>query len=139
MSLPSVENLVLLHLITGWAALTLGVLTGSLLGLFFHRVDWLGGYSSQPRRLARLGHIAFFGMAILNFSLAMTMFMVAEVNTYVVFGSYGLLIATVTMPLSCFYAMVRGINRVFFTVPVFGSLVLVVSVLGMLLTVSMRR
>jgi hypothetical protein len=31
---------------------------------------WLGDYGSTARRLARLGHIAFFGLAILNLLLA---------------------------------------------------------------------
>ncbi len=32
--------------------------------------EWLGDYSSLPRRLMRLGHIAFFGLGILNILMA---------------------------------------------------------------------
>ena len=35
--------------------------------------DWLGEYDQTARRLARLGHIAFFGLGILNLLLAPTL------------------------------------------------------------------
>ena len=48
----------------GWiwvfAALALGV----VLGLKFQREDWLGGYSSFPRRMVRLAHVALAALAL---------------------------------------------------------------------------
>lgn len=32
--------------------------------------EWIGGYDALSRRLLRLGHIAFFGLGILNILLA---------------------------------------------------------------------
>ena len=52
-----------LHLYAAWIGIFMGFLAGAGLGLFFHRDGWLGGYSSWPRRMARLGHISFFGIA----------------------------------------------------------------------------
>ncbi|MFM7102491.1 MAG: hypothetical protein ACKO3N_15130 [Verrucomicrobiota bacterium] len=58
-----------------WWCATLGALTGLLMGLWSFDGPvpvpaWLGDYGSTARRLARLGHIAFFGLAILNLLLA---------------------------------------------------------------------
>lgn len=59
----------------GWASLAAGVATGLVMGLWsfdgpLPSPAWLGEYSETPRRLARLGHIAFFGLGILNILLA---------------------------------------------------------------------
>ena len=59
----------------GWASLATGALTGLVLGLWsfagpFPVPDWIGGYDDLSRRLLRLGHIAFFGLGILNIMLA---------------------------------------------------------------------
>ena len=42
----------------GWAAILTAFATGAVLGLFFHREDFLGGYASFRRRILRLVHIA---------------------------------------------------------------------------------
>ena len=47
-----------INLYTAWIAFLLGVLTGAVPGLFFHRENWLGGYNAWRRRLARLAHIS---------------------------------------------------------------------------------
>jgi hypothetical protein len=59
----------------GWASLTVGIATGLVMGLWSFdgpvpTPTWLGEYSDTPRRLARLGHIAFIGLGILNILLA---------------------------------------------------------------------
>jgi hypothetical protein len=51
-----------LNLVAGWTGFIGGAVSGALIGLFFHKENWLGGYSSFPRRLVRLGHIAFFSL-----------------------------------------------------------------------------
>ena len=61
--------------VVGWASLAVGAGTGLILGLWsfdgpFAVPDWLGDYGDTSRRLARLGHIAFFGLGILNLLLA---------------------------------------------------------------------
>ena len=55
-----------------WIGVFLGVLTGAAAGLFFHEESWLGGYVAWRRRLMRLGHISFFGIAALNLGFAVT-------------------------------------------------------------------
>ncbi|HMF37455.1 MAG TPA: hypothetical protein VKF17_12475, partial [Isosphaeraceae bacterium] len=61
-----------LNLTVAWLAILLGLISGTLLGLFFHREDWLGGYGSWRRRMLRLGHISFFGTGLLNLSFALS-------------------------------------------------------------------
>ena len=59
----------------GWLSLVAGIATGLVMGLWsfdgpLAPPAWLGGYADTPRRLARLGHIAFIGLGILNLLLA---------------------------------------------------------------------
>ena len=60
------------NLWAAWIGIFLGLESGTVQGLFFHREDWLGGYDAWPRRLMRLGHISFFGIAFLNLAYANT-------------------------------------------------------------------
>ena len=56
----------LIHLILAWLWIVLGFVAGFVLGLFFDREEWLGGYGSFRRRLYRLGHISLFGLGMIN-------------------------------------------------------------------------
>ena len=61
--------------IVGWLSLALGAATGLLMGLWSFDGPlaipaWLGEYGDTSRRLARLGHIALFGLGILDILLA---------------------------------------------------------------------
>ena len=61
--------------IIGWASLALGAGTGMVMGLWSFdgpvpTPPWLGDYGETSRRLARLGHIAFFGLGMVNLLLA---------------------------------------------------------------------
>src|SRR5262249_59491418 len=66
------DTVLTLNAAFGWLWITLGMASGAVIGLRFHRSDWLGGYESWPRRLVRLGHISFFGLGILNLLFALT-------------------------------------------------------------------
>lgn len=106
---------------TGWFGMLGGVLSGALMGLFFLKPDWLGGYGSQPRRLVRLGHISFFGIGLLNlfYGLSLTPFAIpAEAARW---GSLALLAALVTMPLCCFLTAWRQPMRHLFPIPVLSA------------------
>ena len=61
----------------GWSSMALGVATGLVMGMWSFDgpvpvPEMLGDgeYDDVPRRLARLGHIALFGLGILNLLLA---------------------------------------------------------------------
>ncbi|MHC4953406.1 MAG: hypothetical protein ACYTGZ_05905 [Planctomycetota bacterium] len=58
-----------------WWSLALGAATGTVLGLWSFdgpvpTPPFLGAYDETARRLARLGHIAFFGLGFLNLFVA---------------------------------------------------------------------
>ena len=60
----------MVNLHAAWIGFFAGCLAGAIPGLFFHGSDWLGGYASWPRRMIRLGHVAFFGIGFLNLAFA---------------------------------------------------------------------
>ena len=64
-----------LSILVAWTSILVGALTGLLLGIWSFGgpvpvPGWIGDYSDLPRRLLRLGHIAFFGLGILNIMLS---------------------------------------------------------------------
>ena len=54
------------NVIAAWIGVLAAFASGAVLGLFFHRADWLGGYGSWRRRLLRLGHIALVALGGVN-------------------------------------------------------------------------
>src|SRR5258705_2480794 len=61
------------NLQAAWIGVLLGFISGAVQGLFFHQQQWLGGYGSWTRRMMRLGHISFFGIAFINLLFAFTL------------------------------------------------------------------
>ena len=101
----------------GWVGMLMGVVSGAVVGMWFHEEHWLGGYGSWRRRMLRLGHIAFFGIGILNVLYAVTVARLGwEVRWPV--GSWGLAGAGVLMPGVCFLSAWRKPMRHLFFVPV---------------------
>lgn len=129
------EPLCCLHLLAAWVGFLSGVVSGAVIGLFFHQEDWLGGYNSFPRRLIRLGHISFFGLGFLNALFALTISLVpgAELPTRI--ASLGLLTGAITMPLCCFASAWRKSLRCLFPIPV-ASLLGAVSLIVLLVARS---
>src|SRR5215467_7993244 len=107
-----------LHLLAAWIGFLCGAISGALVGLFFHREDWLGGYSSFPRRLIRLAHISFFGLGLLNALFALTIAIVPMPELLGRLASIGLLVGAITMPLCCFASAWRKGLRCLFPIPV---------------------
>src|SRR6185503_5762778 len=87
------------NLIAGWSGFLAGAATGALMGLFFHRETWLGGYGSFPRRMIRLGHIACFGLGLINILFALTAATLAPSKAADI-GSALLIVGMITMPLN---------------------------------------
>lgn len=99
----------------GWILITLGLLTGTVLGLFFMREDWLGGYTALPRRLVRLGHIALLGLGLLNILYAVSAPRARLAEWELAVASWGFMIGGVAMPLVCgLTAWKRGFAALFF-------------------------
>ncbi len=106
-----------LNFYAAWVGILLGFISGSVLGLFFHNPDWLGGYGSWRRRMARLGHISFFGIAIINLIYALSL-QVFNIRTPSPYPSYLFVAGAVTMPLVCFLSAWKKFFRHIFFIPV---------------------
>jgi hypothetical protein len=108
------------NLYAAWIGILLGCLSGSILGLFFHRDHWLGGYGSWRRRMLRLGHISFFGLGFINLAYALTMKSLGMSGPSS--ASVLLLFGAAAMPAVCFLSAAReGFRRLFF-IPVLSLL-----------------
>jgi hypothetical protein len=128
--LPSTSLLIHLMLQAAWGGMALGIVSGAVIGLFFHREDWMGGYGSFRRRLARLGHISFFGLAFVNLGFAFTLQAVEVGAPHAVIAGWGFLLGAATMPTVCFLSAWRKPFRHLFFVPVLGVLTGVVCTLA---------
>jgi hypothetical protein len=105
-----------------WLWITAGLLSGVVVGLGFHSDDWLGGYGSWRRRLVRLGHIAFFGTALLCIAFAVTVPRLEMAGAAANWSGALLIAGAIAMPAACFLAAWRKPLRRLFVVPV-GCLV----------------
>lgn len=109
------------HVTAAWIGIAFGLLSGTAQGLAFHREGWLGGYASWPRRMLRLGHISFFGIAFLNLAYALTIF-VTGAGAESTLASWSLLCGALAMPTVCYLAAWRKGFRHLFFIPVVSLL-----------------
>jgi hypothetical protein len=117
------------NLIGGWLGMLAGVLSGAVIGLLFHRDDWMGGYGSYRRRLTRLGHISFFGLGFLNLMFAATSAQLGLRGDCFATASWGLIAGAITMPVCCFLSAWRKPLRHLFPVPVLSLTAGILSIL----------
>lgn len=110
-----------INLAAGWAGFLGGAASGALIGLYFHRENWLGGYGSFPRRMVRLGHIAFWGLGLINILFALSCQSFTR-SAWTDAASMLLLLGMVTMPLNCFLTAWRGFFRHLFFIPAGSTL-----------------
>jgi hypothetical protein len=89
------------NLLVAWIWILLGFLSGAGLGTQFHREDWLGGYGSFKRRLYRLGHISFLGLAAMNLLFYFTAQSSPLEPATALWASRGFLLGAFTMPVCC--------------------------------------
>ena len=109
-------------ILAGWIGMLLGVVSGAVIGLFFHREEWMGGYSSFRRRLTRLGHIAFFGLGFLNLFYGLTINAHPIAEGAARWGAIMLITGLSTMSLCCFLTAWRKVPfRHFFFIPVLST------------------
>jgi hypothetical protein len=110
----------------GWMLILAAFVTGAGVGLFFHREDFWGGYTSFRRRIVRLGHVALAALGALNvlFSIA-----TPETSTSIHVASVLLLIGGVSMASICFLTGWRESFRRLFFIPATSLMLAVVLVL----------
>jgi hypothetical protein len=110
------------NLHAAWIGILLGFVAGAVQGLFFHKDDWLGGYAAWPRRMVRLAHVAFFGLAFVNLAYALSV-RALGIQHPGAWPSYLFIVGAVTMPLVCYLSAWRKAFRHLFPVPVLSLLV----------------
>jgi hypothetical protein len=112
----------------GWSSILTAFFTGTLLGLFFHREDFLGGYTSFRRRILRLGHIALAALGMINVLFSMSP-IASEPSLPARVASMEFVIGGVTMPAVCFLTSWRVGFRHLFFIPVTALVIAVIQTL----------
>jgi len=90
-----------INLLAAWIGIILGFGSGLAMGLFFHREQWLGGYSSLRRRLYRLGHISLFALGIVNLSFFLTARALNLSSPLANIASWCFILGAISMPVCC--------------------------------------
>ena len=107
----------------------LGVVSGAVSGLFFHREEWAGGYGSFRRRMLRLGHISFFGLGFINLMFGLTLQAIILPVSHISISSFGFLVGVITMPLCCYLTAWKKLFRYLFPVPILSVLAGIIPIL----------
>lgn len=106
----------------GWASLAVGATTGLTMGLWSFDgplpvPDMLGEYGDTSRRLARLGHIALFGLGIINILLAREFAQSSLSQRARRFASGAMIFGNVFLPLTLFAAAAFQPLKYFMALP----------------------
>lgn len=98
----------------GWSMLLSAFLTGAVIGCFYRRANFLGGYDSLARRHLRLGHIALAALGMVNLLYALSPWP-GEDSWYALPASYAWIVGGLAMPSVCFLAAWKpGFGALFF-------------------------
>ncbi len=121
-------------MLAGWTGMVFGLVSGGLIGLFFHQDSFAGGYTSFRRRMMRLGHIAFFGLGIINVLFSLTLDGTEIAISYPLVASICLIAGAFLMPLICFLTAWKKPFRHLFALPVVSVAVTLVLLLEGMVT-----
>lgn len=117
-----------INLYFAWCWITLGFVSGTLLGIFFYDAEWLGGYGSWRRRMLRLGHIAFIGTGLLNLAFVFTL-RELDIHGDAQPTSALFLVGAATMPTICFLSAWKDGFRNLFFIPVISLIAASISLI----------
>ncbi len=82
----------------------------------------IGNMSSWPRRMMRLGHVSFFGIALLNLAFVFTVDQLSTDGQVSMVTSWLFIAAAVLMPTICYLSAWRKSFRHLFFLPVLSLL-----------------
>ncbi len=108
----------MINLLSAWLGVLAGFVSGAIIGLKFHREDWLGGYTSHRRRMLRLGHISFFGLAVINVMFYSVTSLFTAGHATVSIASWAFVVGALTMPVACALVAWRVRWKDVFIIPV---------------------
>jgi len=117
-ALPARGGTLLPNAIFGWASILAGFLSGMLLGMGFHREEFLGGYGSLRRRMLRLGHIAMVALGGLNVLFDLSLSRLSLEPAALLTASTAWIVGGVAMPLCCALMAFKPAARPLFAVPI---------------------
>jgi hypothetical protein len=109
----------------GWGMILTAFVSGAILGLFFYREGFLGGYASFRRRTLRLGHIALAALGMLNVLYSLSP-VASQPSLRASIASVGFAVGGMTMPAVCFLTSWRVGFRYLFFIPVSALIVAVI-------------
>jgi hypothetical protein len=109
----------------GWGMILTSFLVGAVIGLHFHREDFLGGYTSFRRRILRLGHIALAALGLMNVAYALSPWPARGLWQADAAG-IAFLAGGILMPAVCFLSAWREVFRNLFALPVIALVTAVV-------------
>ena len=119
-----------INMIAGWVGILCGIVAGAGVGVFFHREDWAGGYGSFRRRMLRLAHISFFGIGFINLAYGVTTRSAGITISNGELAGGLLILAAITMPLSCYLTAWKKSFRHLFPIPVLCAAIGIVLILA---------
>jgi hypothetical protein len=109
----------------GWGLVLAAFLSGAILGLGWHREEFLGGYASFRRRVIRLGHIAFAALGLMNVVFSLSPLPTPD-TLPARLASLCFIAGGVLMPLVCFLTGWRAAWRHLFILPVLSLVAAVI-------------
>lgn len=121
-----------LNIVFGWAWMNLGFVSGLIMGVKAEQFGlntldegptWMGGYGSVPRRLLRLGHIAFIMLSLLNIVYGTQIDAAALPDVWKRIGSTAMIFGGVGVPVLCLTAVWLRPAKVLLGVPATAVLV----------------
>lgn len=110
----------------GWSWMCLGFITGMVMGTRVEQFgintldrgpDWLGGYESVPRRLLRLGHVAFIMLPLLNIVFGQHIDAASVAYAWKRVASVSMIVGAVGIPLLCLTAVFYRPAKILLGVP----------------------
>jgi hypothetical protein len=108
----------------GWLLVLSAFVTGAVLGRYFHRDDFLGGYVSFRRRIVRLGHVSQAALGLMNVLYGLSP-LPPSGNWLAHAAGISFVVGGVAMPLVCYLSGWRQPFRHLFFVPVISLLLAV--------------
>src|SRR5438093_5771819 len=101
----------------GWSLLLSAFITGAIIGLFFHRPEFFGGYDSFRRRIVRLGHISQAALGMVNVIYGLSPW--PEVSLWEAHAASAcFIVGGISMPVVCYLTGWKEPFRHLFFIPV---------------------
>lgn len=111
----------------GWSLILSAFVTGAIIGLFFYRENFLGGYNSFRRRILRLGHIAQAALGMMNVIAGNGQ--IANGVEFPLLAQWSLIVGGISMPAVCFLSAWNPKCRHLFFIPVVSLITAAIEVL----------